>query len=460
MWHPLSAPQTISGQWKDLEGQSVGAFTLHSYVGGSDQTAVFSTTRSNGEQAAIKLLPCDSRTSDLKLSRLQQAIRLSHPNLLKIYDSGVVELQSTNLVWALSQFAEEDLSQILPLRPLTVSETEQMISPLLSALSYLHREGFIHGRIKPSNIMAIGDQVKLSVDAVSVLGDPLMNALRTPYDAPEVRTGKVLPASDVWSLGMTIVDVLTQRLPSTGAGAVRIPNALPEPYHTIATRCLQIDARQRPIVNEVQGLLKRPPQTAAASQAVQQGTNHHQSAEKTTATMSSFEEGKRGPNFGYIPLLVLAVAVVIAGLLWLRNPANPTPSRSSSPADAAARTESPPTAVREEQSITPHPEPAPAETVPSVPAGVLRPILPQVSASARNTVTGRVRVAIRARVDADGNVVQTTFESHGPSDYFARKAKEAAQQWKFAPNAGEGVWLIRFGFGSKDTLASATRLIK
>src|SRR5215467_6657352 len=93
MSHPLSAPQTISGQWKDLEGQSVGAFTLHSYVGGSDQTAVFSTTRSNGEKAAIKLLPCDSRTSDLKLSRLQQAIWLSHPNLLKIYDSGAVELQ-------------------------------------------------------------------------------------------------------------------------------------------------------------------------------------------------------------------------------------------------------------------------------------------------------------------------------------------------------------------------------
>ena len=103
-WHynraiPLSAPQTISAQWKDLEGQSLGSCTLQTFIGGSDQTAVFAITRSNGEKAAIKLAPLDPRTSELKLSRLRQAMRLSHPHLLRIYDAGIGELQGKSLLY-------------------------------------------------------------------------------------------------------------------------------------------------------------------------------------------------------------------------------------------------------------------------------------------------------------------------------------------------------------------------
>jgi serine/threonine protein kinase len=125
-------------------------------------------------------------------------VKLSHPNLLRVYDAGVVQLHGRNLLWVLMQFADRICVQIVPLRALTPSETEQMIAPVLSAISYLHRDGFIHGRIKPSNIMAIGDQIKLSADSLSIPGDPLIHSQRTPYEAPEVRQAKSVPASDMW----------------------------------------------------------------------------------------------------------------------------------------------------------------------------------------------------------------------------------------------------------------------
>jgi len=471
----LSAPQTISAQWKDLEGQSLGSCTLQTFIGGSDQTAVFAITRSNGEKAAIKLAPLDPRTSELKLSRLRQAMRLSHPHLLRIYDAGIGELQGKSLLWVLTSFADEDLSQVLPVRALTPTETGQMLSPVLAAISYLHREGFIHGRIKPSNIMATGDQVKLSTDSLSVQGDPPLNTLRTAYDAPELKQGKSLPASDMWSLGMSVVNVLTQSVPSLAGGAAKIPDSIPKPFSTIAERCLQVDARQRASLDEIQDLLKRPTQPVVAASAVREPSSvRERTAPRETPVARTAILGaadgseKRGINLAYL-LPVAALLLILVGLWWNHNSNHPSSanqgsgnqaqSRASSPASPIAKPATQPPAASAKHTVNPPPQ-AEAEARTSEPDGsnVVRQVLPQISAGARSTVTGRVRVSIRARVDAEGNVMRTSFDSHGPSEYFARKAMEASQEWKFARSAGETLWVIRFGFGRKDTLASATRL--
>jgi len=62
-------------------------------------------------------------------------------------------------------------------------------------------------------------------------------------------------------------------------------------------------------------------------------------------------------------------------------------------------------------------------------------------------------------VDASGNVTGATFDSPGPSQYFARKAMEAAQVWKFTPAEADGrtvpsEWILRFAFGRTGTEVS------
>jgi protein TonB len=99
---------------------------------------------------------------------------------------------------------------------------------------------------------------------------------------------------------------------------------------------------------------------------------------------------------------------------------------------------------------------------PAAPAGaiaqdeVLQQVLPDVSKTARNTIQGTVRVKVRVPVDSAGNVTNATLESPGPSKYFARKAIEAAQQWKFKPAQTNGQpvsreWILEFQFKKSGT---------
>jgi TonB family protein len=86
-----------------------------------------------------------------------------------------------------------------------------------------------------------------------------------------------------------------------------------------------------------------------------------------------------------------------------------------------------------------------------VKGAVTQQVQPDVLPSALKTITGTIRVAIRLEVDENGNVTDASFDSAGPSRYFANKSLEAARQWKFKPAQVEGravpsVWLLHFQF--------------
>jgi serine/threonine protein kinase len=143
------------------------------------------------------------------------------------------------------EYAEKELGQGLPERPLSEKETREMLGPLLDALSYIHSKGFVHSHIKPSNIMAIANQLKLSSDTVLPLGEP-RPAYRPvdAYDAPEATTALVAPSNDVWSLGVTLVEALTQQAPVSSPESQAnpiAPSTIPQPFLDIARGCLRRD---------------------------------------------------------------------------------------------------------------------------------------------------------------------------------------------------------------------------
>ena len=75
--------------------------------------------------------------------------------------------------------------------------------------------------------------------------------------------------------------------------------------------------------------------------------------------------------------------------------------------------------------------------------------MPEILPKAQATIQGSIRVRVRVTVDAAGNVSDATFESEGPSKYFANAALAAAQKWKFRPvsadgQAGARAWILTF----------------
>ncbi|MFI5106145.1 MAG: serine/threonine protein kinase, partial [Terriglobales bacterium] len=215
----------------------------------------------------IKLYPADSACADLQLSSWESAAQLSHPNLLRLHRSGRCRIDGNDLLYLVMEYAEEDLSQILPQRALTMEETRDMLGPVLDALQYLHGKGFIHGDLKPANILASGDHLKLSSDAISRIGEALSGLRRAGvYDPPEAISGPGKPAGDVWSLGTALVEILTQKLPEWQPGPHRepvVPANIPSPFQEIARECLRLEPERRISIAEIGARLN--PRSAAAT---------------------------------------------------------------------------------------------------------------------------------------------------------------------------------------------------
>jgi TonB family protein len=461
----------MSESWKRWEGRTVdGRFPLQSYLGGSGHSAVFLTVAqprgSDSEKAAIKLIPAGAGDANHQFLRWKAASELSHPNLIRIFEAGRCELDRTELLYVVMEYAEENLSQILPERALTAGEARGMLAPVLQALQFVHDKGFVHGHVQPSNILAGGDQVKLSSDALSMAGERSSGARATSaYDPPEAATGTISTAGDVWQLGMTLIEVLTQRLPVWDRGrmsAPQVPAGVPEPFREIAGHCLQVDAGERWTVREilrrvetdrVEAVRRGSERVEPARPVPPLAPSDAQTKKMVSATTISAQR-KASAKWPYW-LGLAAVVVVVFFLIARPKTSSPAADEQSTQAERGGAAEG-------SQSA----QTSPGHTNTGTPSsdnqnGIVQQVMPQVSPSARRTIQGTIKVRVRVDVDAAGNVAKTKLELSGPSKYFSRVALEAAREWKFVPaQAGEPAvreWKLQFAFRRAKTEASATR---
>jgi TonB family protein len=448
--------------WKQWEGSVVdGRFVLGAFQGSSDHSAVFLTSYGpQAQNAAIKLVEANPASTQLQLSRWERASKLSHPHLIRLWQWGRCQLGNLPMLYVVTEFAEENLSQILPNRALTASETEYMLRSALEVLAYLHNAGLAHSRLKPANLMAVGDDLRLSSDTICAAGEKSVSPREpTVYDAPEMATSGPSPAGDIWSLGITLVEAMTQR-PSPGEairqGDPAVPETLPPPFLEIARQCVRLDPQRRWTVPDI--------------------------AARLLPASAPLQKPQARSRYILVSLVLLALFAFVAGPKLLhRTPAGtpaqpqlqvqehkPPVSNPHTPiaADHAMegrtnRSEGRTSKTAEapvKSAPSPAPVPVPSRPTPrksgasAAPGAVAETVLPAVSQRSRNTITGKVRVGVRVAVDASGHVVDASLASAGPSQYFANVALQAARRWTFTPpQVGEQAvaseWIVQFAFG-------------
>jgi TonB family protein len=264
----------VSDVWKQYEGQVIdNKFRLRRHLGGTDESAVFLTQLADpkSQKAAIKFITAGP-TADLQISLWLRVMQLAHPNLLRILDVGRCRIDNRDRLYVVMEYAEEDLSQILPQRVLSASEARDMLEPVLDALVYLHGQGLVHSRIKPSNILATADQLKLSSDALVPMGEARKLSRKFDvHDAPETVASPLTAPADVWSLGATLVEALTQKAPILPPGNQVdpiIPDSLPQPFLDIARHALVRDPKRRWTIPEIAARLNPVAVAAAAGQSI------------------------------------------------------------------------------------------------------------------------------------------------------------------------------------------------
>jgi serine/threonine protein kinase len=264
----------MSEQWKKWEGQPVdGKFVLGQCLASTEFNAVFLTELPGapGQKAVLKLVAAGAPVAEDQLGLWKRAAHLTHPNLLTIFDAGRCRLEDLPFIYAVMEYAEENLGEILPQRALTADEVRDVLDPALDVLVYLHGKGLVHGHLKPSNILATHDRLKLSSDSLFPLGNrrQLLRG-RDVYDAPEMQSAPVSAKEDVWSLGITLVEALTQHPPvfsSEHSADPVVPRELPDLFLVIAKHALRRDPNHRWSVPEIAARLNPAPLAAAAAVA-------------------------------------------------------------------------------------------------------------------------------------------------------------------------------------------------
>ena len=456
-----------------------GRFPLQRRIGGTERSCVFLTECEGepGRKAAIKLIPAEGESAEARMATWTATEALTHPHLMRLYAGGRCRIDDADLLYAVTDYAEEVLAEILPDRPLTPEETREMLGPVLDALGYLHEKGFVHGRLKPSNILVVEDQLKLSVDGLRRASDAgRLCAAPGIHDAPEYASRQISPAADVWSLGITLVEALTQHPPEwdrSREAEPSAPQALPQPFAGIARECLRTDPALRCTLSRIKARLETAQTAPLATEAA--------ASPQSVSEAAPSESNRRGK----MVISAVVVFLLLAIASWqirehLARSSQPAQSEIAQPVEAPAaqpvqpETAQPAKATRAKpvaskpaasKSVAPAP-PAPAPQAPAVatrvPRGpaekgeVTQRVMPEVLPKATATIQGRVNVNVRVEVGADGNVSDASFEKEGPSRYFAKAALDAARGWKFDPAQVDGqpvpsTWILRFKFERSGT---------
>jgi CheY-like chemotaxis protein len=209
-----------------------GRYLLEARIGAGTFGTVFRARHAElGHSVAIKVLQASATANPDSLARFRRegitACRVRHPNAVQVMDFGVTPGGVAYLVMELLSGYSLD-QELVDGRKVTLARTVRIMVPVCEALAAAHRYGIVHRDVKPANIflhLAGGEEVPKVLDfgIARIVGeaaaDPRVTLegfiVGTPvYMAPErFRNQPIDGRSDVYSVGITLYQMLTGRLP-------------------------------------------------------------------------------------------------------------------------------------------------------------------------------------------------------------------------------------------------------
>lgn len=291
-----------------------GEYKLQDLLSADADSAIFRTTAQ--ENARFFHLNAEAAAHQVELWRsLEQT---SHQNLLRIINCGETDLEGQPVAYVISESADESLVPVLQERSLTTEEAKGLLQSLASALSHLHASGFVHGRVCPAEIFASGETIKLSSDCARPIGEKSLAYRSFPaYLAPEQQDQNITPVADIWCLGASLFEVLTQS-PFVVERRSNIAK-LPAPLGRIVERCLLSDPSGRPTATEVLVLLneRAAPPAEVKAHGIEPAPESPIALPQFAAAYATPEPSRRKP------LMLAAAAVIllliVASIWWAKN---------------------------------------------------------------------------------------------------------------------------------------------
>ncbi len=267
---PVDAPSSI-GRYQILDFLGEGGF---------GRVYLAHDTRLD-RRVALKVSRPDRRSDSKRMQRFldeaRAAARFRHPNIVQVFDSGEyrekqADPEETHYYIASAyiegQSLDKRLRELPPGHTLDFRTTVQLVRKVAEALAYAHRQKIVHRDVKPANIMLDEQGEPLLMDfglaaphEEGQAAKPKQKASGTPPYMPlEQFDGVVVPASDQYSLGCTLYELLAGRLPFAASSwdhyrllhenepvpRLRTVNPrVPRDLEAICLKCLEKDPKRR-----------------------------------------------------------------------------------------------------------------------------------------------------------------------------------------------------------------------
>jgi tetratricopeptide (TPR) repeat protein/predicted Ser/Thr protein kinase len=223
---PLDSAAVRLGEDGEPPLPRIPGFRVHRSIGRGGSSTVYLADQEHSEftrKVALKVVDRPFDLGALRGVREEQRIlaRLEHPGIARLYDSGVT---TWGQHWLAMEYVEgESILEHCNARGLTMRERIELFLPVLDAVAYAHARDIVHRDLKPANIFVTArGEARLLDFGIAKLSDPtdrdetrtLERALTPAYASPEqMRGDRTTMASDIYSLGLVLYELLSGTLP-------------------------------------------------------------------------------------------------------------------------------------------------------------------------------------------------------------------------------------------------------
>lgn len=216
-------------------GDRIGDYEITGILGAGGMGQVYQVRNvlSDRIEAMKVLLPSlegDADLADRFLREIKLQATLDHPNIAKLHTAQRV---SNQLLMFMEFVDGTSIEKLLSKGPLPVGDAVTYASQVLDALAYAHARGVVHRDIKPANIMrtAAGAVKLMDFGIARMKADRRLTQTGTTvgslhYMSPEqIQGAQPDPRSDLYSLGVTVYEMITGQLPFKGESDYSIMSA-------------------------------------------------------------------------------------------------------------------------------------------------------------------------------------------------------------------------------------------
>ena len=280
---------------------------------------VYTVLGEDGALCAMKNVEMSSKINGQRADDLLKEVgmlsTLQHRNIVAYLSSAVT---GRHLLIVMEYVGGGSLNSVIQKFGLLPSSScRRYMKDILRGLAFLHAKGIVHRDLKPANVLLDPDGCCKLADfgaSVAIMAKPDTQAVGTPpYIAPEAAGGHVNPSSDIWSLGVTLCELLAGQFPFPFNPDVPMANFMylhfignnsPTPViptiftpleESLVKSCLKRDPAERPAAQE---LLVSPYFTAAQADVDHAAKGTKQGEEEGTGGKSGSLTGgeKRRPK--------------------------------------------------------------------------------------------------------------------------------------------------------------------